>query len=183
MNATRERGPDVDYAETALTTSARATQEIDAGHAIEAVAIPIVEERAHIGKREVDGDRLRVTTHTDLVEEHVSEMLRTDAVQVTRVPVNRTLTAGEAAPALRTEGNVTIIPVIEEIAVVEKRFVLREEIHILREVTTETVEVPVMLRKQRAVIDRTSADGKSIDGNIIDGKTVGDSEGDHHGLT
>lgn len=156
------------------------TQERDVGlptttaaHAVETVAIPIVEERAQIGKREVDGDRLRVTTHTELVEEHVSETLRTDAVQVTRVAVNRTLTAGEAAPVIRTEGNVTIIPVIEEIVVVEKRFVLKEEIHILRDVTTETVEVPVTLRKQRAVIDRTSADGHA----------VGDNAGDHHGLT
>ena len=126
---------------------------------IETVAIPLVEEQAHVGKREVDGDRLRVSTRTDVVEEHVSETLRTDAVQVTRVPVNRTLRAGEPAPAIRTEDNVTIIPVVEEIVVVEKRFVLKEEIHILREVTTETVDVPVTLRKQRAVIDRTGADG------------------------
>lgn len=142
-------------------------------HPAESVAIPIVEERAHVTKREVDGDRLRVTTQTDLVEEHVSETLRTDEVQVTRVPVGRTLTPGEAAPAIRTEGNVTIIPVVEEIVVVEKRFVLKEEIHILREVTTETVEVPVTLRKQRAVIDRTSADGQAVGGN----------EGDQNGLT
>lgn len=165
MNSTREH-------EVGLTTSA-VTDASLATHPIEEVAIPIVEEQVHVGKREVRGDRLRVTTHTDLVEEHVSETLRTDAVQVTRVPVNRTLTVGEPAPAIRTEGNVTIIPVIEEIVVVEKRFVLKEEIHILREVTTETVEIPVTLRKQRAVIDRTSADGR----------TIGDNEGDHHGLT
>lgn len=156
------------------------TRELAAGLSVtaaanpaEAVAIPIVEEQAHVTKREVDGDRLRVTTRTDLVEEHVSETLRTDEVQVTRIPVGRTLNPGEVAPAIRTEGNVTIIPVVEEIVVVEKRFVLKEEIHILRDVTTETVEVPVTLRKQRAVIDRMSADGEA----------AGDNEGDHHGLT
>lgn len=165
------------------------TQDLDVGHpetpahSTEAVAIPIVEEHARIGKRGIDGDRLRVTTHTDVVEEHVSETLRTDAVQVTRVAVNRTLSAGEPAPAIRTEGDVTIVPVIEEIVVVEKRFVLKEEIHILRHLTTETVDVPVMLRKQRAVIDRTNADGKNVDGNTVDGKAVGDNEGDQHGLT
>lgn len=163
MNSTREI--DVGLSTRTVTTA-------DA-RPIEEVVIPIVEEYVHIGKREVDGDRLRVTTRTDLVEEHVSETLRTDAVKVTRVPVNRTLTTGEPAPAIRTEGNVTIIPVIEEIVVMEKRFVLKEEIHILRDVTTETVEVPVMLRKQRAVIERTNADGQ----------TVGSNEGDHHGLT
>lgn len=144
----------------------------------EAVAIPVVEERARVTMREIEGDRLRVTTRTETVEAHVIENLRTDQVQVTRVPVDRTLAAGEPAPAIRTEGSVTIVPVVEEIVVVEKRFVLKEEIHILREVTSEAVDVPVTLRKQRAVIDRTSANG-----HVVGDKTLGDNEGDRHGLT
>ncbi|WP_375459633.1 YsnF/AvaK domain-containing protein [uncultured Enterovirga sp.] len=127
--------------------------------------VPIVEEEAHIEKRQVESDRVRVSTHTDLVEEHLRETLRTDEVEVMRVPVNRTLEPGEAAPTIRTEGNVTIVPVLEEIAVVEKRLLLREELHILRDTTTETVEVPVTLRKQRAVVDRTAGDGLPVQGS------------------
>ena len=37
--------------------------------------------------------------------------------------------------------------------VVEKRIVLKEELHITQRVTTETVEVPVELRKQRASVN------------------------------
>jgi stress response protein YsnF len=44
--------------------------------------------------------------------------------------------------------------------VVEKRLVLKEELHIRRRVTHENVEVPVTLRKQRAVIERLTADGQ-----------------------
>jgi stress response protein YsnF len=44
--------------------------------------------------------------------------------------------------------------VLEEVLVVEKRLVLKEELHIRRRVETETVEVPVTLRKQRAVVER-----------------------------
>jgi stress response protein YsnF len=44
--------------------------------------------------------------------------------------------------------------VVEEILVVEKRLVLREEIHVRQTATTETVELPVTLRKQHAVIDQ-----------------------------
>jgi stress response protein YsnF len=60
----------------------------------------------------------------------------------------------DAAPPIRTEGDVTIIPVVEEILVVEKRLMLREEIHVRQTATTQSVEVPVTLRKQEAVIDR-----------------------------
>ena len=79
--------------------------------------------------------------------------MRTDVV---RMPVNRTLEAGEAPPQPRAEGNVMIIPIFEEVIVVEKRLVLKEELHITQHVTTETVEVPVDLRKQRAVVERLS---------------------------
>ena len=136
-------------------------------------AIRLVAEEAHVTKRLVETDRLRVSTHTDLVEEHVSQTQRTDEVEVSRVPINRTLVAGEVAPSVRTEGDVTIIPIFEEIVLVEKRIVLKEEIHIRRDTTTERVEVPVQLRKQRAVVERTSADGQA----------VGDNSGENDGIT
>jgi stress response protein YsnF len=60
----------------------------------------------------------------------------------------------DEAPETRTEGGVTIVPVLEEVLFVEKRLVLKEELHIRRQATTETVEVPVTLRRQRAIVDR-----------------------------
>jgi stress response protein YsnF len=56
---------------------------------------------------------------------------------------------------------VTIVPVLEEVLVVEKRLVLKEELHIRRRVDTESVEVPVTLRKQRAIIEREAQDGST----------------------
>jgi stress response protein YsnF len=40
----------------------------------------------------------------------------------------------ETAPEIRTESDVTILPVVEEVLVVEKRLVLKEELHIRRRV-------------------------------------------------
>jgi stress response protein YsnF len=60
----------------------------------------------------------------------------------------------DAAPSVRTERGVTIVPVVEERLVVEKRLVLREEIHIRQTTRTQSVEVPVTLRKQYAVVER-----------------------------
>ncbi|MCJ2086982.1 YsnF/AvaK domain-containing protein [Methylobacterium sp. E-005] len=53
----------------------------------------------------------------------------------------------------------TIIPVLEEILVVEKRLVLREEVHVRQTTAGEDVEMPVTLRRQHAVIERVSPEG------------------------
>ena len=144
-------------AETNVVAGQRAPLPASVG--ADQVAVPLVEEHARIDKHEVEAGRVRVTTHTDLVEEHFRQSLRSDDVEIMRVPIGRTLDPGEVAPTIRTEGDVTIIPVLEEILVVEKRLVLKEELHILRETRTEEVEVPVTLRKQRAEIERMGPTG------------------------
>jgi uncharacterized protein (TIGR02271 family) len=113
--------------------------------------LPIVEETVTLDKRDVVTERIRVHTRTSTQQELVSAALERIDVEVTRVPVEREI---DAAPPIRTEGDVTIIPVVEEILVVEKRLVLREEIHVRQIATTQSVEVPLTLRKQEAVIDR-----------------------------
>ena len=114
-------------------------------------AIPVVEETATVGKRQVVTGRVRVQTMTDTIEEVTQATVQRESVEVTRVPIDRVV---ETAPEIRTEGDVTILPVVEEVLVVEKRLVLKEEVHIRRRATSKTVEVPVTLRKQRAVVER-----------------------------
>ena len=123
------------------------------------VLIPLVEERARIDKRSVETGRVRVSTRTDTVEQVLRESLLGNSVGVTRVPVGRTLAEGEAAPVTRVEDGVTIIPVLEEVLVVAKRLVLREEVHVRETATSEQTEVPITLRRQRAVVERVGADG------------------------
>jgi uncharacterized protein (TIGR02271 family) len=121
--------------------------------------IPLIEETLRVDKREVAAGRVRVRTVADTVEEVARATLDEEKVEVTRVPIDREI---EAAPAVRTEGDVVIIPVLEEVLVVEKRLVLKEELHIRRQIAKENVEMPVTLRKQRAVIERVGPDGKII---------------------
>ena len=117
--------------------------------------IPLVEETATVDKRRVITGRVRVQTVTDTIEEITYADVQRESVEVTRVPIDKVV---ETAPEIRTDGDVTIVPVLEEVLVVEKRLVLKEELHIRRRVETETVEVPVTLRKQRAIIERTDPD-------------------------
>jgi stress response protein YsnF len=121
--------------------------------------LPLVEETATIHKREVVTGKVRVRTVTDNAEELAKATLQSDTIEVTRVPIDKVV---ETAPEIRTEGDLTIVPVLEEVIVVTKQLVLKEELHIRRRVETETVDVPVSLRKQRAIVEREAPDGTII---------------------
>jgi uncharacterized protein (TIGR02271 family) len=117
----------------------------------EVAAIPLVEERLSVAKRQVESGRVRVHVTVEEREEIVTEQLLRDDVQVERVPRNVRLTE---VPSVRLEGNTTIVPVVEEVLVVEKALVLVEEIHISRRSVSEETEIPVTVRAERANVER-----------------------------
>ena len=121
--------------------------------------VPIVEEELRVSKRQVVKGRVRVRTVVDTVEEVAREELRSETIEVTRVPIDREVTE---APAVRIEGDVTIVPVLEEVLVVEKRLMLKEELHLRRKVETETFEAPVTLRKQRVEVERLDENNQPL---------------------
>jgi stress response protein YsnF len=57
-------------------------------------------------------------------------------------------------PSVRQEGDVTIIPVVEEVVKIERHLVLKEEVHIRRVKHTERHQETITLRRQEAVISR-----------------------------
>jgi uncharacterized protein (TIGR02271 family) len=113
--------------------------------------LPIFEEQAAVRKHRVATGRVRVRTETESEHVVVPADLAGEAADVERIPIGAEI---DEVPLVRTEGDTTVIPVVEEILVVEKRLVLKEEIHIRRRPTRETVEVPVTLRRQRAQVER-----------------------------
>lgn len=117
--------------------------------------IEIVSEEASVEKRDVVTGKVRVSTRTRTRSEPVAAVLNEEHVTVERVPINRDV---DAAPEVRTEGDLTIIPVVEEVLVVEKRLVLREELHVRRTVSQHPVETEIALREQYAVIERQGGD-------------------------
>ena len=76
------------------------------------------------------------------------------------MPIDREV---EAAPAVRTAGDTTVVPVLEEVLVVEKRLVLKEEVRIRRITRSDEVETTVPLRRQRAVVTLHDAGSSSSD--------------------
>ena len=120
------------------------------------LTVPLYEEQATVEKHAVTTGRVRVVTHTDLVDDVARATLYGEEVDVTRVAINQPIVG--AAPQIRTEGEVTIIPILEEVVVVEKRLMLKEELHVRKRATTDVVEMPFQLRRQRAEVERTGPD-------------------------
>ncbi|WP_112872750.1 DUF2382 domain-containing protein [Paracoccus endophyticus] len=146
--------PDTPAARAAARTDSplpAAGQAADARADDRAQVIDVLAETAEVRivRRETGGVRVQLVTETE--ETSLPATTRLETVEVTRHPVNRVV---ETAPETRTEGDVTIIPVVEEQAVLTTRLVVTEEIHIRRVVQTSDDAVPVTLRRQRAVISR-----------------------------
>ena len=120
----------------------------------EVTVLPIVEETLNVSKRDVVTGRVRVRTVTDLSEERVRQELSGQHVEVERVPVDVLIERDAAPPEPRTEGDVTIVPILEEVLVVEKRLLLKEELRITRHRHDERHRGCGSPAKQRAEIER-----------------------------
>ena len=123
--------------------------------AVDEAVIPLVEESLLVGKREVETGRVRVSVTTDVQEQVVRETLRSEKTEIERVLVGREIAEGEQAPTVRQEPDGTVVvPVLEEVLVVERRLVLKEEIRMRVLAVDEAVEQPVAVRRQRASVER-----------------------------
>ena len=119
------------------------------------VVLPLVEENLLVGKRRVETGRVRVSVNTEIQEQIVRETLRSERTELERVAVGRELAPGEPAPAMRQEPDGTVVvPVLEEVLVVERRLVLKEEIRMRLVAVDETVEQPMTVRRQHASVER-----------------------------
>jgi len=116
-------------------------------------AIPLVEEHVTVDKRVVETGRVRIRSVVDEKLVRVSEELERDDVVIERVAVNREVTE---PPRSREENGVLIVPILEEVVVVEKRLVLKEELHIRRQPQRERIEEAVRLRSMRAEVERVT---------------------------
>ena len=95
---------------------------------------------------------VQVRRQTLTTDRFVEEALTNTGVLVEHVPVGRFV---DAIPPIREEGDTTILPVVEEVVVVERRLRLVEEVRIRRVRTTATHIETVKLREQHVVVTRS----------------------------
>lgn len=123
------------------------------------VVVPLMEEQIEIDRRLVETGRVVVRKHVTEEQLLVERPVEQTEVQIERVPINRFI---EVAPASRVEGDTTIIPVVEEVVVVEKRLMLKEEVRLTRHTTTKSSRQVVTVRSEEAEVQRVLAD--ALDG-------------------
>ena len=107
------------------------------------------------GRREVEKANVQIALITGTREQLVDKELTHVRVEIERVPIGRTI---EVVPPIGHAGDITIIPVVEEVVVVERRLVLKEEVRVRRVSTKEQYQQTVVLRQQEAVVTREEPD-------------------------
>jgi len=118
------------------------------------VVVPVVEERLSVSRQAVETGKVRVAKIVREREEVVDEPLLREEVHVERVPIDRYV---DGPVPIRQEGEITIIPVLEEVLVVEKRLMLKEELHITRRQIETHAPQRVTLRSEEATVQRVSS--------------------------
>jgi len=91
------------------------------------LVLPVIEETLDVHTRRVETGKVRITKTVQEQDVLVDDPLWREDVDITRVPVQRVV---DGPIPVRTEGDTTIISLVEEVLVVEKRLMLREELHL-----------------------------------------------------
>jgi uncharacterized protein (TIGR02271 family) len=113
--------------------------------------IPLIEEEVLVEKRVVESGGVKVSKQVHEHEEVIDEPLRQEQVMVERHPIHQRV---EVAPSIRRQETTLIIPIVEEILVVEKKLFLKEEIHITIKQTEVRQPQTVKLRREEAIVER-----------------------------
>lgn len=124
----------------------------------EKTVIPVIAEELDVHNRAVPTGGVRV--HRRLLEhdEDIETTLRREHLDIRRVIINEEV---EGPLPMREEGDTIIVPIVEEVLIVEKRYRLKEEVHLTRRVVQEPHHERVVLRRQEPEIEEIGPDGRS----------------------
>lgn len=125
------------------------------------LVVPVIEEVLDITRERVEVGRIRVHKRVHERTELVDEPLLRDAVTVTHIPINRVI---DQPIDIRQEGDTLIVPVLEEVLVVEKRLMLVEEVHITRRTNETRQPQEVTLRRENVEIERITPENTNTGG-------------------
>ena len=115
------------------------------------LVVPIHAEELSVAKRRVITGQVKVGTVTRESEQLIEELLEHQHVEIERIAIGKQV---DRAPEVREEGDTLIIPILEEIVVVERRLLLKEEVRVRRIREKQPYQERVVIRKQEAVIKR-----------------------------
>jgi uncharacterized protein (TIGR02271 family) len=128
------------------------------------LTVPVISEQITVEKRLVETGRTRIHKQVLEQEQVVDEPLMSQEVAIDHVPINQ-VWEGEP-PLVRYEGETLVIPLLEEVLVVEKRLMLKEELRIRR--VDRTVHAPqtVTLRREEVTVERVELASEQANDDI-----------------
>ena len=113
--------------------------------------IPLLAEEVAVSKQVVETGRVQVARVTHEREQLIDELLAHETVEINRTPIGRQV---DTMPAIRDEDDTLVIPIVEEVLVIERRLLLKEEVRVRRVRSTERHQESVTLRHHEAVVTR-----------------------------
>jgi uncharacterized protein (TIGR02271 family) len=124
------------------------------GQQVQQIRIPLVEETVQVSKRIVDtGKGVRVHKTVSEHAQVVDLSLLQDELLIEHIAVD-TLMTGEILPVMRYEGETMIVPVFEEVLLVQKQVRLKEEIRITRRRRERHAPQTILLKTETATVER-----------------------------
>jgi uncharacterized protein (TIGR02271 family) len=124
-------------------------------HAEEKLVIPVIAEELEVQKQVVETRKVRISKVTHENETVVDEPLFHDEVEVERVLVNQPV---EEPLTVRYEDDTMIVPIMEEVLVVQKQLMLKEELRIRKRHVETHQPQQVTLRREEAHIEYLKPD-------------------------
>ena len=116
------------------------------------ITVPVHEEQLQVETHEVDTGRgVRISKHVTERLETVCRELWHEEIDVERVPVDSIVAE---LPQVRHDGDTMVVPVVEEVLVVEKRYRIKEEVHIKRRRQMEVHEAAVPVKAEELTVER-----------------------------
>jgi len=132
----------------------------------ESEVLRLLAEDATVSRRVIETGRVRVAKVTRTRDHIIDESLASTRFEISRIPVGRLI---DAMPPIKEDGDLTIVPIVEETFVVERRLMLKEELHIRRVQTSERYQQTVKLRYQTAEVTRIPAQKPATDNDALVG--------------
>ncbi|MGI8634848.1 MAG: YsnF/AvaK domain-containing protein [Segetibacter sp.] len=117
------------------------------------MTIPVVQEQVKIGKKVIETGKVHISkvAYED-VDRYTIPYIE-ENVSVERIPKEEIVDV--MPPAIRYEDDVMVISVFKEVAVVEKRIMLVEEIRVTKTRTEKTETCDITLKKEEVQINRS----------------------------
>jgi uncharacterized protein (TIGR02271 family) len=113
--------------------------------------IPVIQEHITISKEVIDTAKVYIKKRVTEEEQTLNIPLIHEGYEIEHVSINKIV---ETPPPVRQEGDTVIIPVVREVVVVEKKFELVEEIHMIKTKTSVPHIQDITLIKEHVEIER-----------------------------